>query len=51
MIIDILQNSRKYEKLNPHFKKGFEFLCSLHKDNFPVAKIELDGDELFALFH
>jgi YhcH/YjgK/YiaL family protein len=51
MIIDTLQNSRKYEKLNPHFKKGFEFLCSLNKDNFPVSKIELEGDELFALFH
>lgn len=51
MILDILNNSQRYENLNPLFKKGFDFLKTITTKNFPDQKKELEGEDLFALFH
>jgi YhcH/YjgK/YiaL family protein len=47
MILDSLENARKYENLNPYFKQAFDFLQSADLAKLPLGKIELDGENLF----
>ncbi|MCW3077277.1 MAG: hypothetical protein JWO32_1886 [Bacteroidetes bacterium] len=51
MILDTLENSARYENLNVNFKKGFDYLKTITAANFPEQKKELNGEDLFALFH
>lgn len=44
MIIDSLNNSKKIEVLNPHFKKVFDYIKSHDLKNAPVGRIDIDGD-------
>jgi len=47
MIHDLLENSARYESLNPRFKQAFDFLKASDFDNLPLGIIELDGKNLF----
>lgn len=46
MIIDSLENSFRYEQLNPRFKKAFEYLKSLDLSKLEPGKTEIEGREL-----
>jgi YhcH/YjgK/YiaL family protein len=48
MILDSLENIKRYENLNPRFKQAFDFLQTTDLVKLPVGKIELDGENLFA---
>ena len=48
MVLDSLQNSEKYEALNPLFKKAFDFLKSTDFSKLETGKTYLEGDSLFA---
>ncbi|MBE7009905.1 MAG: DUF386 domain-containing protein [Ruminococcaceae bacterium] len=48
MIIDILQNSARYESLHPGFKVAFDCLKKLTKEDVAeTGRHELDGNKLF----
>ena len=50
MIFDSLKNAELYYTLSTNIKKGLMFLQNtpdLH--NFPVGRVEIDGDNVFAL--
>lgn len=49
MIIDYLTNASSYEKLNPLFKKAFDFLRETNLAGLENGKIELEGDDLFLI--
>ncbi|NMA72798.1 MAG: DUF386 domain-containing protein [Bacteroidales bacterium] len=49
MIIDSLDNSSFYEKLNPLFKKAFDFLRETNLTSLENGRIELQGDDLFLI--
>jgi len=49
MVIDTLENSKRYEALHPLFKTAFEFLKRPCIDSVPVGRTELEGSKLFAL--
>lgn len=49
MIIDKLENYEKYVALNPLFRTAFEFLKTVNTNNLEAGKIDIDGDNLFAL--
>lgn len=46
MIIDSLENSARYENLNPYFKPAFEYLKSLDLSKLEPGKKALDGNNL-----
>jgi biofilm protein TabA len=50
MILDHIDNSAFYFAQHPLFEKAFAFLQQLKESDFDSAKLELDGDRLFALF-
>jgi len=47
MIHDLLENSARYESLNPRFKQAFDFLKTSDLVNLPLGIMELDGKNLF----
>jgi len=47
MILDLLENSVRYESLNPHFKQAFDFLKTTDWLNLPLGIKELDGKNLY----
>lgn len=49
MIIDCIDNSSSYEKLNPLFKKAFEFLRETNLSGLENGRMELEGDDLFLI--
>ena len=48
MIHDLLENSARYESLNPRFKQAFDFLKTADLANLPLGIMELDGKNLCA---
>jgi len=48
MILDLLENSARYESLNPRFKQAFDFLKTSDLANLPLGIKELDGKNLYA---
>lgn len=46
MIIDRLENLKKYASLNPLFEQAVEFLTSQDLNALEVGKIELQGNDL-----
>lgn len=44
MIIGSLKNTERVEKLNPHFKKVFDYIKSHDLTQVPVGKIDIDGE-------
>ncbi|MDR1526264.1 MAG: YhcH/YjgK/YiaL family protein [Dysgonamonadaceae bacterium] len=48
MILDVLENTARYERLNPRFKQAFDFLKTTDLASLPLGKVELDGKNLYA---
>ncbi len=48
MIIDTLNNSKKYYSVHEKFQQGFEFIEKALKENLALGKYELDGTDLYA---
>lgn len=49
MVIDSLQHTEIYERINPLFAKVFEYLKSVDFNKLEVGKINLEGDNLFII--
>ena len=49
MIADNLKNYELYCPIHKNFKSAFEFLKKATREDLPVGRYELDGDNLFAL--
>ena len=49
MILDNIENCKKYEELNRNFEKAFKFLKREDLGSLAVGKYEIDGEEVFAL--
>ncbi|MBE5821159.1 MAG: DUF386 domain-containing protein [Clostridiales bacterium] len=49
MVLDKLNNSNMYYVLNDKFENAFEFIKKATKENLPVGKYEIDGDNLYGL--
>ena len=49
MILDNIENYKKYEELNRNFEKAFKFLKREDLGSLAVGKYEIDGEEVFAL--
>lgn len=49
MIFDRLENSVRYEAAHPLFKKAFDFLKSAGDLEQLADRIEIDGDNMFAI--
>jgi YhcH/YjgK/YiaL family protein len=48
MIHDLLENSARFESLNPRFKQAFDFLKTTDLANLPLGILEIDGKNLYA---
>lgn len=49
MVIDSLQHTDIYERINPLFAQAFEYLKSVDLTKLEVGKINLEGDDLFII--
>ncbi|HNZ64881.1 MAG TPA: YhcH/YjgK/YiaL family protein [Smithella sp.] len=49
MILDILENARRYSILNKGFSKAIEFLLRPDLKKLPVGKYEIDGEHVYAM--
>jgi len=49
MIFDSLENAEIYYGLGEKFQKAFEFLKTTDLENLPLEKIQIDGDDIFAI--
>lgn len=49
MIIDSLENARRYTSVHPRFKAAFDFLRRPDIDAIALGRVDLDGASLFAL--
>ncbi|PKP40555.1 MAG: YhcH/YjgK/YiaL family protein [Bacteroidetes bacterium HGW-Bacteroidetes-12] len=49
MILDHINNYKKYQPLHPNFKLGFDFIKNFNPSNYKEGKNEILGDEVFAL--
>ncbi|MDR2804898.1 MAG: YhcH/YjgK/YiaL family protein [Dysgonamonadaceae bacterium] len=47
MILDVLENTARYETLNPRFKQAFDFLKTIDGAALPLGKMDLDGKNLY----
>lgn len=47
MVLDSLENSARYEALNPLFKQAFDYIKQTDWSKVEPGKIKLDGDNLF----
>jgi YhcH/YjgK/YiaL family protein len=48
MILDRVENGKRYLALNPHFTKAFAFLQSRDLRTLPLGRHEIDGDRVYA---
>ena len=48
MVLDLLENLKSYEALNPHFSKVVEFVENADFANLPLGRNEIFGDSVFA---
>ena len=49
MILDVLENARRYQDLHKGFAKAIDFLSRPDLQELPAAKYELDGDRVYAM--
>lgn len=49
MIFDSIENAEMYYCLGERIKMGLEYLKSTDFDSLPEGKVEIDGDNVFAL--
>lgn len=48
MVLDLLENFKSYEALNPHFSKVIDFLENEDLSKLPLGKNEICGDLVYA---
>ena len=48
MILDLLENLKLYEALNPHFRKVVDFIANNDLAGLPLGRNEICGDAVFA---
>ena len=48
MVLDLLENLRCYEALNPHFSKVIDFVEKVDFASLPLGRNEICGDSVFA---
>lgn len=48
MVLDLLENLKSYEALNPRFAKVVDFLQNTELDNLPLGRNEICGDAVYA---
>ncbi|MEG1574357.1 MAG: YhcH/YjgK/YiaL family protein [Bacteroidales bacterium] len=48
MILDVIENSALIEKLNPRFKKAFDFIKSFDFRSSQPGRIDIDGNDIYA---
>jgi len=49
MVLDTIDNAAKYEVLHKSFKKAFNFIRENDLGSMEVGRVEIDGDDIFAL--
>lgn len=49
MIFDSMDNAELYSGLGEKFQKAFEFLKITDLEDLPLEKIQIDGDDIFAI--
>ena len=49
MIIDVLKNADRYEKMHPGFMEAFAFLCRPDLQDLAVGRHVIEGDRVFAI--
>ena len=48
MILDLLENLKSYEALNPHFSKVISFIENADLANLPLGRNEICGEVVYA---
>ena len=48
MVLDLLENLKSYEALNPHFSKVVDFIENTDLANLPLGTNEIEGDTVYA---
>ena len=48
MVVLKLQEVKRYESLNPHFKAAFDWILSTDFKSLPIGKTEISGSDVFA---
>jgi YhcH/YjgK/YiaL family protein len=48
MVLDLLENLKFYEALNPHFSKVIDFVENTDLANLPLGRNEICGDTVYA---
>ena len=48
MILDLLENLKSYEALNPHFSKVIDFVQNTDLASLPLGRNEICGDAVYA---
>ena len=48
MVLDLLENLKNYEALNPHFAKVVDFLQKNELSSLPLGRNEICGDTVYA---
>jgi YhcH/YjgK/YiaL family protein len=48
MVLDLIDNLKSYEALNPHFAKVVEFLQNNRLESLPLGRNEICGDLVYA---
>lgn len=51
MIIDSIENAERYTLLHPAFPKAFEFLKAAVSEGCENGRVEISGDEIYALIN
>ena len=48
MILDLLENLKFYESLNPHFSKVIDFVTNTDLSSLPLGRNEICGNDVYA---
>ena len=48
MVLDLLENLKSYEALNPHFEKVIDFIANTDLATLPLGRNEICGDTVYA---
>ena len=48
MVLDLLENLKSYEALNPHFGKVIDFIVNTDLATLPLGRNEICGDTVYA---
>lgn len=49
MIIDHISNAALYKPLGSRIGRAFDFLLATQLDDLPTGRVEIDGDDIFAI--